>query len=107
MYDEIDMHIPRSEVVEGGVYITEPDQLRKVTKIENDKVHYLAAGANTNHPWNWGHPKSSPPSIDTFARAVERKLTDEEFKALVGNRPEPKAKSNVFPGFSRIYAHHH
>ena len=84
------MPISEANVTVDGVYITSTDQLRKVTRIEDGKVHYWSAGANTKNPWNYGHSKAGPPSMDAFVHAVDRKLDDKEIATLVGDRAQPK-----------------
>ena len=74
------MPIHTSEVVVGGEYITEKDQLRKVTDITKDndgrtRVHYDCKSANyPNRPWNPCHTKANPPLLDTFVNDCDRKV---------------------------------
>jgi len=69
------MPILKSEVVVGGVYATDNNQERRVTKIENGKVYYESRGGNVNSAWSPGHPLANPPSIETFAAACSRVIS--------------------------------
>lgn len=66
---EIIMIIKTSDIVEGGIYKTVTGQQRKVTKIENDCVHYMSKGKDSSKPWTFGHNKTNPPKLSTFKEA--------------------------------------
>ena len=73
------MPISTEEVIVGGEYVTDSDQLRKVTEIVQDtdgqtRVHYDSKSAK--YPYrNWlsGHTKENAPLLDAFAEVCERK----------------------------------
>lgn len=73
------MAINTADVVIGGEYITDNEQLRKVTEITQDdegrtRVHYDCKSANfPNRPWEPCHTKANPPLLDTFANDCVRK----------------------------------
>ena len=69
------MPIRISEVVVGGTYGTATNQERRVTKIDGGKVHYESRGGNAKGDWIFGHPISSPPSLESFAEACDRVLS--------------------------------
>lgn len=63
------MPISISDVVVGGIYVAGANQERQVTKIEDEKVHYLSRSGNLKNEWGYGHNKTTPPSIESFAQA--------------------------------------
>ena len=69
------MSIKTTEIVVGGIYGTATNQERRVTKIENGKVHYESRGGNVKGDWIYGHPISSPPALDSFAEACDRVIS--------------------------------
>lgn len=66
------MPIPVSEVVVNGIYGTDSNQERRVSKIENGKVFYESRSGNFQSEWLPGHTLANPPSIDTFSEACSR-----------------------------------
>lgn len=64
------MPIQPSDLQIGAIYITKTDQLRRIDKIENGRVHYSTSGNNAPHDWAGGPTKSNPPLIATFCKAV-------------------------------------
>ena len=78
------MPINQNELAVNGIYVTETDQLRKVTSITAGKVQYQAKSAKIPHrPWEWAATKTNPPSLDTFCGAVDRRLTSGEIEDLI------------------------
>lgn len=63
------MPVSISDVVVGGVYVAGANQERRVTKIEDEKVHYETRSGNLKNEWNYGHAKGNPPSLENFALA--------------------------------------
>ena len=66
------LDVPRIAV--GKCYETLTEQARKVTEIKDGKVLYLARSAKLKGAWYPGSTLSNPPSIETFAAAVEREI---------------------------------
>lgn len=69
------MPISVADIVVGGIYGTENNQERRVTKIENGKAHYESRGGNVKNEWGYGHSISSPPSLQSFADACDRVIS--------------------------------
>jgi hypothetical protein len=64
------MPIQLSELQTLAIYITKTDQLRRIDKIENGRVHYSTSGNNASHDWAGGPNKSNPPTIEKFCEDV-------------------------------------
>jgi hypothetical protein len=69
------MPIPVSEVVVGGIYATERNQERRVSRIENGRVIYESRGGNVQNEWSPGHTLANPPSIENFAAGCSRVIS--------------------------------
>lgn len=54
-------------------YKTPNNQHRHVIEIEDGKVHYMSRGQNGGE-WSLGHNKTTPPSLETFAAAVDKEV---------------------------------
>jgi len=63
------MPISISDVVVGGIYVAGDNQERRVTKIEDGKAHYESRSGNLKNEWSYGHAKTNPPSLESFAQA--------------------------------------
>ena len=63
------MPISISDVVVDGMYVAGANQERRVTKIEDGKVHYESRSGNLKNEWSYGHAKGIPPSLESFAQA--------------------------------------
>ena len=85
------MSIQENQVLVGNFYNANKNQLRKVTEITEDnegriRVHFLSK--SQNHPgrkFEFGHPKTNPPLIDTFLQSCNTVLTPEEVAELRQN----------------------
>jgi hypothetical protein len=66
------MPITQTDVVVGGIYATESNQERRVTRIENGTVFYESRGGNVKNDWSPGHTLANPPSLENFAAACSR-----------------------------------
>lgn len=69
------MPIPISDVVVGGCYLAGDGQERRVTKIEDGKVWYESRSHRLKNEWSFGHAKTRPPSLKSFAQACHRVLS--------------------------------
>jgi hypothetical protein len=79
------MAIAKDDLVEGGIYVTPMNQLRQITEINGDEVHYQSKSGNyPSRSW-WGHPKTNAPSIETFCADVDRRLTIQEIDAYIAS----------------------
>ncbi|PXA87725.1 hypothetical protein DMC25_00510 [Caulobacter sp. D4A] len=72
------MPLPTSSITIGDCYRTATGQERKVVNIfaENGVTHvrYFSRGGNAQNGWDWGGTKASPPSLQTFADAVDQAI---------------------------------
>ena len=66
------MSITQADVVVGGIYATENNQERRVTRIENGTVFYESRGGNVESDWSHGHTLANPPALENFAAACTR-----------------------------------
>ena len=69
------MPIQISEVVEGGHYLAGDEQERRVTKIEDGKVWYDSRSYRLKNEWSFGHAKTIPASIESFAESCYQVLS--------------------------------
>jgi hypothetical protein len=65
------MAIDPGDIQEGKCYVTPKGQIRRVFKLEGDRVVYEARGADPNGQWN---RPTNPAKRDKFAAAVEREV---------------------------------
>lgn len=74
------MAVSTKDVIIGGEYITDTDQLRRVTEITTDdkgrtRVNYDCKSANyPEREWEPCPTKANPPLLDTFANDCARKI---------------------------------
>lgn len=60
------MTVSVSEITAGAFFRTSTNQLRKIVAVDDGRVRYLTKSANyLNRPFNFGHTKASPPSLET------------------------------------------
>ena len=82
------MPVPASSIQVGEYFITATDQLRKVTKLDQDdqgrdRVHYLSKSAKiARRGFNSGHANANPPLLDTFASDCDKQLNASEVADL-------------------------
>lgn len=75
------MPVSTSSVQVGQYFATATDQLRKVTKLDQDdqgrdRVHYLSKSAKiVGRRFNFGHTIANPPLLETFAIDCDRQLS--------------------------------
>jgi hypothetical protein len=69
------MPISAAEVVVGGIYATATNQHRRVSNIVRGKVYYDTRGGNVMNKWAPGPPKSSSPSVESFAAACDKVIS--------------------------------
>jgi hypothetical protein len=55
-------------------YATSSNQHRKVIEIRDGRVVYTARGGNVKSKWYLATGSTNPPSLETFARAVEKEI---------------------------------
>jgi len=65
--------LPLTKIRNGFTYGTATGQVRMVLKIAGDKVYYMARGKRAGS-WHIAHNLNNPPSLDTFASDVERRI---------------------------------
>ncbi len=72
------MPLKPSEIAVGKCYVTSTDQARKVTEITDGNVLYLARSHKLKNEWHPGSTKANPPSLETFAAAVDSEIPCED-----------------------------
>jgi hypothetical protein len=65
------MAIDPGDIQEGKCYVTAKRQVRRVFKLEGDRVVYEARGADPSGSWN--RPRG-PAKRDKFAASLEREV---------------------------------
>lgn len=80
IFQEKVMSILIADVVVDGVYVAGANQHRRVTNIEDGKVHYDSRSGNSKGAWSFGHAKGIPPSLDSFAAACTSVISKPESK---------------------------
>lgn len=80
------MPVDPNTIRTGYCYVTHTGQHRVVLKIVDDKVWNAHRGKLVVKPdlWNLGHTKSSPPSLASFAKSVQRRLLPRPLDAARG-----------------------
>lgn len=78
------MAISADQLVQGSIYITAGEQLRKITGMRGGKVHYQSkSGKEPNRPWDEGQLATHAPSVETFCADVDHRLTLAELETLI------------------------
>lgn len=86
------MPVPSLSVQVGEYFFKATDQLRKVTKLDQDdqgrdRVHYLSKSAKiVGRPFNFGHTIANPPLLDTFANDCDLHLSAADVANLRSQR---------------------
>jgi len=92
------MPLPRSRIRNGFTYQTASGQVRKVLKIAKGKVYYMARGRQAgSNRWGIGHTLANPPSLNTFATAVAKRIIPTPQDAI----PAAKEMRRLLKGYPK------
>lgn len=98
------MLIQVSQIAVGTCYGTANKQQRRVWAIRAGKVYYFSRGGG--HPWRPGHTLASPPSLKSFAAAVDAIIPFADLdcrrpQRLIPNRRRMFSPKWIKPSMSR------
>ena len=88
------MPIQVSQIAVGKCYETANKQQRRVWEIRAGKVYYFSRGGG--HPWQPGHTLASPPSLKSFAAAVDAIIPCPDLDVPPTPTLNPESPSDVF-----------